>query len=232
MKNLGPTSRLLGIAITTWLSMNPAISAESIKDASFAQLFWIAQGAKDRKDYTNAEKLYNLAVKKADHFPDNDCRLVRTLQDLAACYEDQGSLDLAAPIREQIVSIYQKQYGSQYPRVARACVQAAFCYRRQGSITQAESFYKQGLEAYEKSFGMQDIRVAEILGDLGQLYIMNGDYDKAEPLYVQALAICSANQPYPETAKVRHRLADELSDILETKGESAEAQKLLGPSTP
>ena len=195
-------------------------------NATFANLYWSAQAAKDHSDYARAEKAYLQAVKEAEHFSPADCRLVRTLEDLADCYELQGMPQSALPLREKIVAIYQKQFGDHYPRVAVAVVKVALCYRSLGNSTQAETYYKKALASYEGTYGTDHVRVAEILGDLGQLYILQGEYDKAEPCYRRALAICAKT---PADDKLRQYLSDELACILEFHGKPAEAKKYLSP---
>jgi tetratricopeptide (TPR) repeat protein len=195
-------------------------------NATFASLYWAAQAAKDRSDFARAEKTYLQAVKEAEHFPENDCRLSRTLEDLADCYEQQGLPQLAVPVRERIAAMYQKEFGEHYPRVAVALVKTALCYRTMGNSAQAEAYYKRALAAYEGAYSGDHVRVAEILGDLGQLYILQGEYDKAEPCYRRALAICSKT---PVDEKLRQYLSDELACILEFHGKPAEAKKLLSP---
>jgi tetratricopeptide (TPR) repeat protein len=215
---------LLVIASLALLANAPARAEDH--NATFANLYWGAQAAKDRSDYARAEKDYLLAVKEAEHFPPNDCRLVRTLEDLADVYELQGLPQSAVPLRERIVAIYQKQFGDHYPRVAIAMVKVALCYRTQGNSVQAETYYKKALASYEGTYGADHVRVAEILGDLGQLYILQGEYDKAEPCYRRALAICAKT---PADDKLRQYLSDELACILEFHGKPAEAKKLLSP---
>jgi len=213
--------------VIAWLALlaNAPAHAED-HNATFANLYWSAQAAKDRSDFARAEKGYLQAVKEAEHFPAADCRLARTLEDLADCYEQQGLPQSAAPVRERIVAIYQKQFGEHYPRVAVALVKVALCYRNQGNSTQAEAYYKKALASYEGTYGGDHVRVAEILGDLGQLYILQGEYDKAEPCYRRALAICAK---IPADDKLRQYLSDELACILEFHGKPGEAKKLLSP---
>jgi tetratricopeptide (TPR) repeat protein len=196
------------------------------RNATFANLYWSAQSAKDRSDFARAEKGYLLAVKEAEPFPRTDCRLVRSLEDLADCYEQQGMWQSAEPVRERIVTIYEKQFGDKYPRVSVAMVKVALCYRNEGNSTKAEAFYKKALASYEASYGPDHVRVAEILGDLGQLYILQGEYDKAEPCYRRGLAICAKT---PADDKLRQYLSDELACILEFHDKPNEAKKYLSP---
>jgi len=225
MRNQEPIFLALLVAVGAMPLILPAAIAED-RNGTFANLYWSAQAAKDRGDYARAEKEYLPAIKEAEHFTATDCRLVRTLEDLADCYEQQGNAQMAAPVRERILAIYEKQFGQHYPRVSVALVKVALCYRNQGNSLQAENYYKKALASYEGTYGADHVRVAEILGDLGQLYILQGEYDKAEPCYRRGLAICAKTQA---DEKLRQILGDELACILEYHGKPAEAKKYLSP---
>jgi tetratricopeptide (TPR) repeat protein len=224
IQELNYQAKLLAIGSLALVVTAPCFAQD--RNATFANQYWSAQSAKDRSDFPRAEKGYLQAVKEAEHFPPSDCRLVRTLEDLAECYELQGMWQLAEPVRERIVTIYEKQFGDHYPRVAVAMVKVALCYRNEGNSVKAEVFYKKALASYEGTFGADHVRVAEILGDLGQLYILQGEYDRAEPCYRRALAICAKT---PADDKLRLYLSDELACILEFHGKPAEAKKYLSP---
>ena len=64
--------------------------------------------------------MFAAAVKQADHFPDQDLRLARSLNNLAAAYAVQGKYTEAEPLYQRSLAILEKVRGSDDPDVATA----------------------------------------------------------------------------------------------------------------
>ncbi|TRZ00140.1 hypothetical protein DNTS_030921 [Danionella cerebrum] len=84
----------------------------------------------ERKEYENAEELYEraLEIRKRALAPDHPS-LAYTLKHLAMLYKRRGKLEKAVPLYELALEIREKNFGPKHPSVATALVNLAvlFC---------------------------------------------------------------------------------------------------------
>jgi len=115
--------------------------------------------------------------------------VVRSLDDLAEVYLDQGRYDLAEPLYKRTLADAEKAYGSYHSEVAARLRKLAGMYDSQGRYAEAEPLHKRALAIKEEAVGSNHPSVAATLNNLAEMYDSKGQYALAEPLYKRSLAI-------------------------------------------
>ncbi len=136
-------------------------------------------------NYTEAEKQFAAAVKKAEQFGPEDPRLATTLNSLAETYRAQGRLEEAEPLHKRALSIREKALGPEHAATAQSLLNLAAVYKAQRRYAEAEQ-----LEQRSRKH-----RVPTVSADaLWQSYIaaggrafQQGNYPEAEKQLVAAL---------------------------------------------
>jgi CHAT domain-containing protein/Tfp pilus assembly protein PilF len=100
-----------------------------------------------------------------------------------------GKYREALPLAQRVLSIREKDLGSDHPDVAASLNSLAGLYQDQGRYNDAEPLYKRSLAIREKAFGPNHSDVANSLNNLATLYYSQGRYADAEPLFKRSLAI-------------------------------------------
>ena len=93
-----------------------------------------------------AERLYKLAVTKAEAFGPTDPRLALCLNNLAGLYYDRGKYDRAEALFERALVIDEKALGPDSGVIAEDLNNLAALYRKRGKYDQAELLYKRSLK--------------------------------------------------------------------------------------
>src|SRR5687767_5538460 len=76
---------------------------------------YAGQKAYQRGDFTEAEKLYLVAVRTAEKFGEGDARLATSLSNLSAFYRAQGKYAEAEPLYNRYLAIREKTFGPDHP---------------------------------------------------------------------------------------------------------------------
>ncbi|MGA2496212.1 MAG: tetratricopeptide repeat protein [Tepidisphaeraceae bacterium] len=139
--------------------------------------------------YTQAEKLFGIALKAAEEFGVSDDRLGISLTNLAQVYSAQARYDRAEPLYNRSLAIWEKALGPDHPNIASSLNNLGWLHVKQAKYDQAEQFYARSLAIREKSLGPDHPDVAVSLSNLGGLYCRQVNYDWAEPLIRRSLAI-------------------------------------------
>ena len=173
-----------------------------------------------------AEPLYkrSLAMREEALEPEHP-DVAKSLNNLAALYQEQGEYEAAEPLFKWALAIQEKALGSAHPEVARSLNNLAALYQEQGQYEAAEPLLTRALEIQEKALGSAHPDVARSLSNLAGLYQDLGEYAKAEELLTRGLAIQekTLGPAHPEVARSLNNLAGLYQDL----GEYAKAEKLL-----
>jgi len=112
-----PWLRLLLVLAT---ACGCAASRTSAADpaAAWQQSYDAGRDAYERADYNRAQKMFATAVKEAERFGDQDPRLARSLNDLAAAYAVQGKYPEAEPLYQRSLAILKQVRGPDHADVA------------------------------------------------------------------------------------------------------------------
>jgi CHAT domain-containing protein/tetratricopeptide (TPR) repeat protein len=140
-------------------------------------------------------------------------------------HADQGRNAPAELLFNRSLSIYEKSFGYDHPKVALSLNNRSELYRTQGNYAQAEPLLKRSLAIFEKVFGYDNPNVATSLNNLALLYSSQGNNAQAEPLYKRALAIIEKVFG-PDHPSVALNLQNLGSIYVET-GDHTQAEQLL-----
>ena len=107
--------------------------------------------AYNNKNYPEAEKQFQTALKEAEKFSTDDWRLTQTLSNLAEIYRIQSKYSQATLYFRRLVEINEESFGPDHPNVAAHLNNLAGNYRAQGMLVEAEPLYKRSLNIWEKN---------------------------------------------------------------------------------
>ena len=150
---------------------------------------------------------------------------LRSLNNLAALYDDQGRYADAEPLYKRSLAIREKALGPDHPDVATSLNNLAVLYDNQGRYADAEPLYKRSLAIREKALGPDHPDVATSLNNLAVLYENQGRYADAEPLYKRSLAIFekALGPDHPDVAQSLNNLAE----LYDNQGRYADALPIV-----
>jgi tetratricopeptide (TPR) repeat protein len=151
----------------------------------------------------NAERIFLMAVHKAEEFGLEDRRMAVSLSPLAKGHAGQGEYVEVEPVYLQMLKIYQTVHGKFHVDGAATLNNLGVLHRMYGRYAQAEALLTRALTIKEKPLGLDHRDVALSVVNLAQLRVVQGQPEKAEPLYRRALAIRerALGPSHPEVAK-------------------------------
>lgn len=132
--------------------------------------------------YAEAEKHFIEAVALAKMLPPSDPRLYFSLNQLAEIYRFQSKFVEAEQMLQQILEIYENQFGAQHPNVALTLNNLAANYRVRGKYEESETFLKRALNILEEALGKEHPLVGNILEHYAHLLHKMGHSVDAEKL--------------------------------------------------
>ncbi|MBS1992217.1 MAG: tetratricopeptide repeat protein [Cyanobacteria bacterium SZAS LIN-3] len=178
-------------------------------------VFEEAKQASNSGDWQLAESKLAQGVKLAEHFGENDERLLVTLEGLADMLDKQDKHHQAQPVLERIRQIKIVNFGRLSPIVAEANNNLARCHYYAGSYDAAESAAFECHQIYEKLYGAEHLSVATSLANIGMLYHMQGRFSDAEQAYKRGVDIRTKRQGanHPDTLKLLQNYANLLRDL-------------------
>jgi tetratricopeptide (TPR) repeat protein/DNA-binding XRE family transcriptional regulator len=165
---------------------------------------------RDRAQFTNAETLFQLALRIREHvLGRNHPDVARSLNDLAILYKEQGRYTDAEQLYRRALHIREQMLGPNHCDVARTLGNWADLYTQQGKYTDAEPFYQRALSIREQMLGPDHLDVALSLNNLAVLYWRRGRYTDAELFYQRALRIREEmlGPDHPDIAQTLSNLA-------------------------
>ncbi|HLZ61756.1 MAG TPA: FxSxx-COOH system tetratricopeptide repeat protein [Ktedonosporobacter sp.] len=196
-----------------------------ISEAAWHLLSETASYLRDRARYTEAEPLYQLAIRiqeqqlGAEH-PD----LATSLNNLAVLYKEQGKYAEAEPLYQRAIAIREQALGPKYFLVAAPLSNLAEIYREQGKYAEAEPLYQRAIAIREQALGIEYPNLAYPINNLAILYYQQGKYAAAEALYQRAIHIWERAHD-PENMNVAIAL-NNLAELYREQGRYVEAESL------
>jgi tetratricopeptide (TPR) repeat protein len=172
-------------------------------------------------NYAEAERVFLVAVHKAEEFGLEDRRVAVSLSRLAQVYAGQGKHVEAEPVYLQALKIYQAVHGENHADVAATLNNLGVLHRMYGQYAEAEPLLTRALAIKEKLLGHEHADVALSLTNLAQLWVAQGQPEKAEPLFRRTLVIREKvlGSSHPEVAKT----LEDLANVLRKLGRTDEA---------
>ncbi len=146
----------------------------------------------EQRQYAEAERLYNLAIREVDDSHPQDNTFAQSLHGLATVYFKTGKYDEADKLYNQSLAIFETNLGPEHDAVGATLTGLANLYADQGKHLEAETHYRRALAIFEKALGPEHAHTASVLAGLAILYETQGKYVAAEPLYKQAQTILRA----------------------------------------
>ena len=148
---LAPGWRLLLLisAASCGCAAHPAPAADP--SAAWQQSYDAGRAAYERADYPRAQKMFAAAVTAAERFGDDDLRLARSLNNLAAAYAAQGKYAEAEPLYQRALAILEKVLGPDHPDVAAVLSNYADLLRATKRGTEAASLEARAAAIREKA---------------------------------------------------------------------------------
>jgi tetratricopeptide (TPR) repeat protein len=200
--------------------------SQSVGDADGATLNNLANVARDRKRYDEAEALYQRACAALEKSggPD-DLRLAGCLLNLGALYRDKDEFDLskAEPPLKRGLAIREKVLGQEHPETAKALSDLALFYIFEKDPAAAEQAAAKALPIDEKAFG-ENLELSNTLNRLGVAERDLGALADAQKHLERALAIRKAQHaPGPWLVISMQNLAA----VYELEGQQAKATQLI-----
>ena len=213
-----PRFHFPGILVAGGLLASLACQEQTWESAMTAGQQAVQQG-----NYAEAERIYQVAIKKAETYGLEDRRVAVSVSQLAQLYAGQGKHVEAEPLYLQALQIYQAVYGERHADVAATLNNLGVLHRMYGQYAEAEPLLTRALAIKEQLLGPDHPDVALSAANLGQLYVAQGQPAKAEPLYRRALSIRQkALGSHPEVAKT----LEDLATVLRKLGRGNEAVAL------
>ncbi|HEY9870406.1 MAG TPA: tetratricopeptide repeat protein [Candidatus Obscuribacterales bacterium] len=235
--------------IVTWKTM----SARAPEEHDSPWLRFDSEGQKllDQGSFAGAERLLVAAVKEAEHFGEQDRRLIASLEKLARAYRAQAKNKDAAKAESRIAVLKEhNRYGEQgenldeLAELTLSLVPATIAKHDQGesrhlaeklnrlgtlcmnqkSYERAEELLQSALTLENKTLEPDDAVIARTLTVLAVLYGSKvGRYDLAEPLLNRAMDIRmrTLGPTHPEVAYNLYNLAD----LYEAQGQFSKAEE-------
>jgi tetratricopeptide (TPR) repeat protein len=138
-------------------------------------------------------------------------RLVLT--SLGALMRDEGEHSAAQPYLEQAITIWDQEYGIEYPELVQPLNDLGLLFLQQGDVAQAQVQFERALAICHKKLGEVHPDTAMTLNNLGQVHQAQVNILGARECYEHALPICQQRlaPDHPLTRGVKANL-DALSN--------------------
>ncbi|MBX2822389.1 MAG: tetratricopeptide repeat protein [Rhodothermaceae bacterium] len=157
-----------------------------------------------------AEALYLLvlAARKDRLGPDHP-DTATSIHDLAILFEEHGLFDKAAPLQENLLSIYQNVHGKNSAEAAQALNDLGGIYLGLERYRDAQKACEEALRIRENTLGRDHLDTAESLHNQGVIFETQDLIDRAISSYERALAIREAKlgEEHQDTMTTVHSLA-------------------------
>ncbi|QTA82304.1 CHAT domain-containing and and tetratricopeptide repeat-containing protein [Desulfonema limicola] len=144
------------------------------------------------------------------------------LNRLAMLYSSTGDYSQAKSMFEQALSIDEKLFGKDHPKVAIRLNNLALIHYFLGDYFTAKEMYEQALKINIKNYDPEHPKIAMNLSNLGMLCYEMGDFIEAEMLYERSLDIKQKKYGF-EDPKVAIAM-NNLALVFEKQGRYAEAK--------
>ncbi|MEK6409484.1 MAG: tetratricopeptide repeat protein [Acidobacteriota bacterium] len=206
------------------------------------------QDAMKNRQYEEAERRFEEALKEAESFGSRDQRLILTIDNLARARHFQKKYVEAEPLYLRALDILEAMYGPEHQSVASRLIDLSqFYYSQPDRKAEAEPLMIRALKIQEKVLGPDNPQVSFTLIQLGYWYGLSGRDSDAEPILLRALSIqqkvygqeapiLNTGLTYLAAVRMRQGKVDEVEalyrqvqDILEKSLLSKETKASPGP---
>ena len=169
-------------------------TASTLADAGTDWAAAIEAGKKAyaQRQYDEAQKQFELAVKAAETFGEKDTRLAAALDHLGTVHSVKREFTTAEPLFKRAIQIIENAYDEGHPDLIGTLQSLATLYRATNKLDDAQALYERTLTICEAAFGKEDERVATALHNLAALHGMRNQYAKSLEYLERALAIREA----------------------------------------
>ena len=175
----------------------PLSSVENPADLDGASLNNLANVAREKKQYAEAESLYEKAAASYEKSGGpNDPGLATALDNLGKLYRDVPQFDMrkAEPALKRALAIREDALGAEHPETAKVLSDLSLLYFYEKQPAAAEEFAGRSLPLEEKAFGAESLQVSTTLNRLGIAQRDEGKFTEAELSLKRALAIRETKQ--------------------------------------
>jgi tetratricopeptide (TPR) repeat protein len=139
--------------------------------------------------YTEAERLWAVALADAAKIGPEDLKVAQTLNQMTHLFIHEGRLKEAEPLLKRALSIREKSLGKDNILTAETLGNLALIEKRLGHDAEAEKLYLEVLDIKEHKLGDSSPSVAITKTNLANLYAEMHKCLEAKKLYQEALAI-------------------------------------------
>ncbi|KAG8709502.1 hypothetical protein FRC11_005492, partial [Ceratobasidium sp. 423] len=150
---------------------------------------------------------------------------LRSTDDLAHSYRNQGRLDEAERLYEEVLearkTLYRKTHGEEHDDIHTSKRHLASLYQHQNRLDKAMPFWEDLVQGYKISKGGNNPETLGCMENLADAYCQSMQLEKAEALQKDMLGIM------PDSHQGKPMCMRELAEVLELKGDWAAAEPLL-----
>ena len=208
MKTTRFAGRLFGCLLVAAFMATPSVG-NAADEATWTRYLDAGTNAYRKRDPDEATRQFELALKEAEGFGEEDARLATTLAWLAELYRVQRRFEESEKLIRRTIAMDEKYRGAEHPDLAMSLESLALLYHTQNRQREMEPVLKRVIAIYEKALGPQHVRVAAALNNLAALFRATGRLEEAEPLVSRALAIRekALGMEHPDTVQSRNYLS-------------------------
>lgn len=128
-------------------------------------------------------------VSKLNEFSTLDAMIADLLNNLAACYEVMGELEMAKTLFQEALQLRMIVYGRQSLKVAETMQNLATILDALGAYATSEEYLTEALEIEKKELGEGHIETAITMNNLGVLLAHVHNYDRAKELLEESVRL-------------------------------------------
>jgi TonB family protein len=193
------------LAIALWSTFVSADEAAWIKYSD------AGKRAYEKKDFSESENMYRLALKEAEELGEQDTRLATSLNNLAEAYFAQAKFDKAEPLHKRALELKKRILGPEHPDLVMSLGNLSKLYSMVGRYDKAEPLLKQALKIIsQKTFKAEELASLESLDRLAEVFRNQERYSDAKLLYKNLLDLKehTLGKEHPDVAEALNSLAD------------------------
>jgi len=216
-----------GSAQASSLMQRALDSSSNPADLDGATLNNLANLARDKKQYTEAESLYKKACAAYEKSGGpNDAGLATAFANLGKLYRDESQFDISKaelPLKRAL-AIRENVLGAEHPDTAKTLSDLSLLYFHEKKPAEAEEFARRALPLEEKTFGSESLQVSTTLNRLGISERDQGKFKEAEVNLKRALTIRETKQAPESWIAIS---LENLASVYEREGLEAKATPLI-----
>ena len=155
--------------------------------------------------------------------------VAQSLNNLAQVFLDLDLLNLAEPVLERALDIWERQLGPEHRRLGVALFNLGDLHRKRGDLAATAAAFERALTIFEASLGPEHPNIGILSYNLATVLRDAGRYARAEELFRRALAI--REKVYGSDHQLVTDLRKEFAELLRASGRLSEAEAMASPPT-